>query len=162
MLLIFRSLFFLLINASLSWMRLQRRLVFFPPSWLNNHSLRLLSLPEQSINITGFLGITKCVHEAAATCLSFTCNLPERSVLPSQIERRSFVTHAHTHTTSLLQQNRNSLAWNINLPRKRHRESETSSNLMQEKTAIWLGCVNLKRGEGRDLSLCVYLFFTPR
>lgn len=48
-------------------------------------------------------------------------------------------------------QTENTLAWNINLPRKRHRESETSSNLMQEKTAIWLGRVNLERGEGEDL-----------
>lgn len=94
MLLIFRSLLFLLINVSLSWMQLQRLLVFFFfPRRLNNHSLRLLSLPEQSININGFLGITKRARKeaAAAGCLRFTCNLSARSVLPSHTERRSFV-----------------------------------------------------------------------
>lgn len=139
--------------------------LFFLSPRLNNHSLWLCSLPEQSINITGFLGITKCTHEAAATRQRFTCNLSARSILPSQTGRRSLVkknppkkpTHTPTHPTSVLHQNRNSLAWNINLPRKRHRESETSSNLMQEKTAIWLGCVNLKRGEERDLSLSLFL-----
>lgn len=89
----------------------------------------------------------------------------QRSVPPSQRGGRAMLqkksTATHTQTTSVLHQNRNSLAWNINLPRKRHHESETSSNLMQEKTAIWLGCENLKWGEGRDLPLSLHPSFLP-
>ena len=75
-------------------------LFFSPPCGLNNHSLQLLSLPRQSININGFQGITERAHEAADVCLCFTCNLSPRSVLPSQT-KKSFVqmcTHTHTRT----------------------------------------------------------------
>lgn len=115
-------------------MQLRWLLVFYSFSRrFNNESLCLLSPPEQSINTSRFLGITKWAHKAAAAHLCFTC---------SRAESCSKSARTYSHSASVL---RNSLDWNINLPRKRHCESETSSNLMQEKTAIWLGRANLKQ-----------------
>lgn len=59
MLLIFRTLFFLLIKVFFIMDAITAAACFFSPR-LNNHSLWLCSLPEHSINITSFLGIAKC------------------------------------------------------------------------------------------------------
>lgn len=120
--------------------------------------------PSSQLTSAAFWESLNVLTKAVAARLCFTCNLSfplkqRGGALPKTKQK-----YTHSHTTSVLHQNRNSLAWNINLPRKRHRESETSSNLMQEKTAIWLGCVNLKRGEGRDLfslSFYIYPFLPP-
>lgn len=144
MLLIFRTLFFFLINVFFIMDAITAAACFFSPR-LNNHSLWLCSLPEHSINIARFLGIAKCRSSGCPP------------VLYLQSARKRKKNKQTLTPISVFQQKRNSLAWNINLPRKRHRESETSSNLMQEKTAIWLSYVNLKQERARDPSFSLVL-----
>lgn len=110
---------------------------------LHNKSLRLPLVPEQSINgSTVFLGNEVAGGPPSLHLQSVRQICPSPSKREEELSKRKKREEERARTRSnsvLLHQNRNSLAWNINLPRKRHRESETSSNLMQEKTAIWLG-----------------------
>ena len=152
MLLIFTSLFFLFISGSLSWIQLQCLFVFFL-FFLSSPTLTGLIIthyssfcfPSSQLTSVAFWeslnGLTE--QQPPASALPAICrqDLP----VPLKQKRRSSVQKAK-NTTSALHQD-----WNINLLQKRYRESEAYSNLMQEKTAIWLGSVYLKRGEGRDL-----------
>ena len=158
LLIITTSLFFLLINVSLS-------ACVFMSCRLNNLSSRLPSPRDQSINTNDFLGNQELVF---AHHPRFTCNLSFLSQRGGAIHTHTH-TQTHTHTHKHTHQNRNSLAWNINFARKRHRESETSSNLMQEKSHLARVC-EFKEERGLpslplslplSLSLYIYPFFPP-
>lgn len=171
MLLIFTSLFFLLINVSLSLMQLQRLLVFFPFLFfslylrqLNNHSLQLPLLPKQSININHFLEITKRAHKAAASALPAICWRD----LSFPLKRKGWALfkkgHTHMHTFSTLKKKKKVRAEILIYSKSNTvNQKHLLISCKKRQPSGWGVC---ESGEGRDLffpslSPCIHRFLPP-
>lgn len=103
--------------------------------------------PSSQLTSTAFWEKKKKIAKRLRVCIRFTCNLSLRSAFPSQTggkkealcSKRQHIRILSAPMMLRKKKKRSSLGWNINSLRMQHSESETSSNLMQEKTAIWLG-----------------------